>query len=99
MDKELLKEFILSAYEVSKAHKTILVDELLNDLNANEIEMINGFHPRKIHTINMDDEYFCSARANTFVVMFGVDEYSGYDKTILIQANHKGSMHFLMFPY
>lgn len=99
MDEELLKEFIISAHSVAQEYRTVFVDKVLSDFNEDDELYINGFHPRKIYTINMEDDYFLSARANTFVVMFGVDEHSGYEKTVLIQANHKGLMHFLMFSY
>lgn len=99
MNKELLENLLDNAYRNNLEHGEILIDGVLNEIDDMEIDLLNGFHPRETIQINKDDDYFLSARANTFVVMFGVDEYSGYEKTVLIQCNHKGLMHYLMFPY
>lgn len=99
MNKVLLENLLDNAYRNNLEYGELLIDGFLNEMNDAEIELLNGFHPRETIQINRNDDYFLSARANTFVVMFGVDEYSGYEKTVLIQCNHKGLMHFLMFPY
>lgn len=99
MNNELIENLLENAYRNQMEHGEILVDGFLNELDDVENDILNGFHPRETLQINKDDAYFLSARANTFVVMFGCDENSGYERTVLIQCNHKGLMHFLMFPY
>ena len=99
MNNKLIENLLENAYRNQMEHGEILVDGFLNELDDMEKDILNGFHPRETIQINRNDDYFLSARANTFVVMFGVDEYSGYEKTVLIQCNHKGLMHFIMFPY
>lgn len=99
IEKYLIERLVESAYDSAKEYGSVFVDNLLSELNTDEIELLDGFHPNEVHIVNKDDDYFCSARANTFVVMFGWDEKSGFERSILIQANHKGLMHFLMFAY
>jgi len=99
MNQKLIEELLKSSYEFAKDDGEIFIDKFLGELSEGEKVLLDGFHPGEIMTVNRDDDYFLSARANTFVVMFGTDETSGYEKTVLIQANHKGLMHFLMFPY
>ena len=99
MSNKLIENLLENAYRNQMEHGEILVDGFLNELDNTEKDILNGFHPRETIQINRNDDYFLSARANTFVVMFGRDEYSGYERTVLIQCNHKGWMHFLMFPY
>lgn len=98
-ENKLMKELVETAYLSAREFGSVIVDRLLIDLNNEEKELLDGFHPSEVMKVNENDSVFCSARANTFVVMFGWDEKSGYEKTILIQANHKGMMHFLMFAY
>ena len=99
MNKVLLENLLDNAYRNNLEHGEILINGFLNEIDDMGIDLLNGFHARETIQINKNDDYFLSARANTFVVMFGVDEYSGYEKTVLIQCNHKGLMHFIMFPY
>lgn len=99
INKGLLEDLLDNAYMNNLEYGEILIDGFLNEIDDTGIELLNGFHPHETIQVNRNDDYFLSARANTFVVMFGFDEYSGYEKTVLIQCNHKGLMHLLMFPY
>ncbi|WP_145232662.1 hypothetical protein [Staphylococcus arlettae] len=99
VEQNLITDLVYSAYEAAKEFNSIIVDNFLGDLEDYEKDILNGFHPKEIHTVKMDDAYFCDVRANTFVVMFGYDEYSDFEKSILVLANHKGLMYFKMFAY
>src|SRR5699024_6905237 len=99
MNKELLENLLDNAYRNNLEYGEILIDGFLNEIDNTRIELLNGFHPRETIKINSNDDFFLSARGNTLVVIFGFDEYSGYEKSVLVQCNHKGLKHFLMFPY
>lgn len=98
-EQRLITDLVYSTYEAAKELGAIIVSGYLEELDLEEIELLNGFHPQDIHRVQMNDAYYCDMRADTFVVMFGYDEYSTYEKTILIQANHKGLMRYTLFAY
>ena len=94
-----MESLIENAYLNAKENRTLLIENISSQLEREEEEILDGFHPQEVLKITKDDERYCGSRANTFVVMFGWDEDSGYEKTILIHSNHKGSLHYTMFPY
>lgn len=97
--EKLVESLIENAYLNAKENRTLLIENISSQLELEEIEILDSFHPQEVLKISKDDEYYCGSRANTFVVMFGWDEDSGYEKTILIHSNHKGNLHYTMFPY
>ncbi|MDW4099483.1 hypothetical protein QI260_05985 [Staphylococcus saprophyticus] len=92
-------KLIESLYLKHKSEKTITINNFLHSLSQKDIELLDGFHTSEVVVVDKNDDYFCGARANTFVVMLGWDEHLDYNDVILIQSNHKGNMHFTMFEY
>ncbi|MFI8612247.1 hypothetical protein [Staphylococcus capitis] len=99
MEKSLVENLIENAYLNAKENRTLLIEDISFQLDTHERELLDGFHPQEVLKVTKDDAYYCGSRANTFVVMFGWDEMSGYEKTVLIHSNHKGCLHYTMFPY
>ncbi|MDK9867816.1 hypothetical protein [Staphylococcus equorum] len=96
------ERYFEKVYKQALNENGLLVNNGLSDLNTNEIDLLNGFHAKETLTIKKDDEYFCGARAETFIIMLGWNEHSyyfDYEDIVLIQSNHKGHMHFTMFGH
>ncbi|ASN69368.1 hypothetical protein 10S14_46 [uncultured Caudovirales phage] len=99
MENVLVENLIENAYLNAKENRTLLIENVSFQLDSDDRTLLDGFHPQEVLKVTRDDANYCGSRANTFVVMFGWDEMSGYEKTILINSNHKGCLHYTMFPY
>ena len=58
-------------------------------------DISQSFHPKNCRLHIENDEYFCGLRADTFVVIEGYCEWEHYD-VILVLANHKGTLGYVM---
>lgn len=99
MNNILVENLIENAYLNAKENRTLLIEKLSFQLDRDALSLLDRFHPQEVLKVTRDDANYCGSRANTFVVMFGWDELSGYEKSILIHSNHKGCLHYTMFPY
>ena len=99
MENLLVEDLIENAYLNAKENRSLLIENVSFQLDSDDRALLDGFHPQEILKVTRDDASYCGSRANTFVVMFGWDEITSYEKTILIHSNHKGNLHYTMFPY
>lgn len=93
MQGDLLKKLISSVY--ANRDNILLQCAWLDELEADQLKFLEGFHMQELYLLEENDDYFCGIRANHFCVEYGFSEYiqeAGKDcSLILITANHKGN--------
>ena len=91
---------IQSLYEKAKESDDVFFKKSLFHsvfFDTENIEELNSFHPKCVKLINLDDDYLCDIRADTFIIMTGFTETKNERDCVVVQGNHKGQLSFTAF--
>ena len=91
---------IQSLYEKAKENDDVFFRKSLYEAvyaDTENVEELNSFHPKSVKLINLDDDYLCDIRADTFIIMTGFTETKNERDCVIVQANHKGHLSFTAF--
>lgn len=91
---------IQSLYEKAKENDDVFFKKSLFHsvfLDTENVEELDTFHPKSVKLINLDDDYLCDIRADTFIIMTGFTEIQSERDCVVVQANHKGHLSFTAF--
>ena len=91
---------IQSLFEKAKANDDVFFKKSLFHsvfLDTENVEELNSFHPKSVKLINLDDDYLCDIRADTFIIMTGFTETKNERDCVVVQGNHKGHLSFTAF--
>ena len=91
---------IQSLYEKAKENDDVFFQKSLFHsvfFDTENVEELNSFHPKSVKLINLDDDYLCDIRADTFIIMTGFTEMKNERNCVVVQGNHKGQLSFTAF--
>ena len=91
---------IQSLYEKAKESDDVFFRKSLYEAvyaDTENVEELNSFYPKSVKLINLDDNYLCDIRADTFIIMTGFTETKNERDCVVVQANHKGHLSFTAF--
>lgn len=87
-------------YKKAKANDDVFFRKSLYEAvyaDPENVEELSSFHPKSVKLINLDDDYLCDIRADTFIIMTGFTETKNERDCVVVQANHKGHLSFTAF--